>query len=146
MDIFGIGGAELIAVFVIMLIVAGPKRMIAWSYTLGKWLSQLQKIWRTTAEQIQKEFDAEGIDVRVPKDLPTRDSVRQEVTRLAHPFTKPLQDGMNEVQREIDEVKQIKREVNAPQPPASAANGTTAPKTSDGGEFGTWSGGSRGDG
>ena len=41
MDILGVGGWEIVAILLIMLIVAGPKRMISWSYTLGKYVSQL---------------------------------------------------------------------------------------------------------
>lgn len=149
MDIFGIGGWELVAIFIIMLLVAGPKRMIAWSYTLGRWVATVQKMWRTTAEQIQKELDAEGIDIKVPRDLPTRNSIRKEAGRLAQPFTKPIQDEMDAVKRDIDEVKKTTDSVRtgtvaapAPKPAAApAANGNGKPEDKPTGEFGSWSGG-----
>ena len=36
MDILGIGGGELVLIVLVMLVVAGPKRMIQWAYIAGK--------------------------------------------------------------------------------------------------------------
>lgn len=52
MDILGIGGWELVAIIIIMLVVAGPKRMIQWSYTAGKYVAIMRKMWAETAKQI----------------------------------------------------------------------------------------------
>ena len=91
MDILGVGGWEFVAIFLIMLVVAGPKRMIQWSYTLGKYVAQLRQMWAETAEMLQKEFDEAGVDVKVPKDIPTRATINQEIGRALTPITKPFQ-------------------------------------------------------
>jgi Sec-independent protein translocase protein TatA len=164
MEIFGVGGLELVAILIIMLVVAGPKRMIQWSYTLGRYMSVLRRMWSETAAALQKELDAAGVDVQVPKDIPTRQNLRTEVARMATPLTKPFQEGMNSVKTELDEVKQS---VNVPRtnlmpstqvPPKNKpvtpvengrpavqsenGSGTTTPPPSDtpsAPDFGTWS-------
>jgi Sec-independent protein translocase protein TatA len=126
MDILGIGGWELVAVILIMLIVAGPKRMIQWSYTAGKYVAMLRKMWAETAQQIQKEFDDAGVDVKVPKDLPTRATIGKEISRAMLPVTKPIQDSLNETKSEIDSVKE---EAGIKPKPATNPKMVPQPKT-----------------
>lgn len=163
MEFFGVGGMELLAILLIALIVAGPKRMIAWSYTLGKWASQARKMWSETAAVLQKELDDAGVDIKVPTEPPTRQSLNNEVKRLTSPVTKPLQDSLKSVQTELDDVKKSVdiREAMTPKTgssngnpaaspasvPAPAAPTKPAPTSSDkpdapsqGSEYGTWSG------
>lgn len=106
MDILGVGGWEIVAILLIMLIVAGPKRMISWSYTLGKYVSQLRRMWADTAQMLQKEFDDAGVDVQVPKDIPTRGDLNREIGRALTPVTKPFQETMNAAKKEVDSTKQ----------------------------------------
>ena len=63
MEILGIGGAEFIAIFIIMLVVAGPKRMIQWAYVMGKYTAKIRAMWAESMTYLQKEFDAAGLDV-----------------------------------------------------------------------------------
>lgn len=106
MDILGVGGWELVVIFIIMLVVAGPKRMIQWSYTLGKYVAMLRKMWGETAQMLQKEFDEAGVDVKVPKDIPTRGDLNREITRALTPVTKPLQETMEATKGELNTAKQ----------------------------------------
>ncbi|MBK8029590.1 MAG: hypothetical protein IPK17_08760 [Chloroflexi bacterium] len=87
MDILGVGGWELLAILLIMVVVAGPKRMIAWSYQLGRYVGVIRKMWVETAKQLQKEFDAAGVDVKVPQELPR---VRASPKRSAAPPPRSL--------------------------------------------------------
>jgi Sec-independent protein translocase protein TatA len=138
MEIFGVGGMELVVFLLIALIVAGPKRMIAWSYTLGKWASKARQMWSETAAMLQKELDSAGVDIKVPTEPPTRQnltkSINSEVKRLANPVTKPVEEAMTAVKTEVDAVKQAtgigKTSLNTPMPrqvvpdnPASSENG-----------------------
>src|SRR5579871_1740669 len=106
MDIFGVGGTEIIIILIIMLVVAGPKRMITWSYQLGKYMSTLRKMWADTAVMLQKEFDDAGVDVQVPKDIPTRNDLNREIGRALTPMAKPFQESMAATQKELDNAKQ----------------------------------------
>lgn len=97
MDILGVGGWQLLAILLIMVIVAGPKRMIAWSYQLGKHVAVIRNMWVETAKQLQKELDASGVDIQIPKELPTRQSISKEISRAVAPLTKPLEETMQDL-------------------------------------------------
>lgn len=125
MNIFGIGGAELIIILVLMLIVAGPKRMIAWAYVLGTYLAKLRALWAETSKYLQQEFDNAGVDIQVPKDLPTRANITREIGRAISPVTKPIQDAIDEVD---GEVKQARR-LATPTPNAAARRSEPVAKT-----------------
>ena len=67
MNILGVGPGELAVVFIIMLVVAGPKRMVQWAYTAGRYVAQLRGMFQETLNAVQKEFAESGLDVS--KDL-----------------------------------------------------------------------------
>lgn len=140
MEILGIGGAEFIAIFIIMLVVAGPKRMIQWAYILGKYTARARAMWAESMAYIQKEFDEAGVDIQLPKEPPTRGSlnkqINQQVNKALSPVTKPVQEALDEAKVGVSEVKKAAT--------ISAASNGNAPKpqSSTGGpsDFGTWSG------
>ena len=119
MDILGIGGWEMVVIFVIMLVVAGPQRMIRWSYVLGQYIGKARKMWSETAQMLQKELDAAGVDVKVPNEMPTRGSLNREINKAFNPLTKPLQETMKPIQ---DSMKAVKTEVDT-----AAKTATTVP-------------------
>ncbi len=153
MDILGIGGWELIAVLLLMVVVAGPKRMIQWSYVLGRELAKLRRLWSEAARTIQKEFDDAGIDIKIPEDVPTRASLRSDAAKLLAPITKPMQDAMAEVDKDLSEVRQAANTLNNLKPstqfkpktiptskaPASTSGASAAAPPASG--FGSWSNG-----
>jgi Sec-independent protein translocase protein TatA len=105
MEILGVGGLELVAFLLIALIVAGPKRLIQWSYQLGKWVSKARQMWSETAAMLQKELDNEGIDFKVPTEPPTRATLNNEIKRFSNPIAKPVQDALSGVKSDLDGVK-----------------------------------------
>jgi Sec-independent protein translocase protein TatA len=132
MNFFGIGGWEFVAFFLIALVVAGPKRMIQWAYILGTYVAKFRAIWAETMKLVQKEFDAAGLDIQVPKDIPTsRAAMRKQVNQAFKPITKPLDDT----------VKEVNSSLQIPAKP-SGTNGTTPEHATsqDDSSFGTWSG------
>ncbi|MDX2140185.1 MAG: hypothetical protein SF123_19015 [Chloroflexota bacterium] len=156
MNIFGIGGAELILILIIMLVVAGPKRMIRWAYVLGKYIAMLQKMWGEAAAMIQKEFDAAGVDVEVPKNIPTKADLQRTVVKAIKPVSQPFDDIKQEINKDLSSVRDTAKQANTalrppmPRPPASVTripaptNGTPpAPSAPpDVPNFGTWAAGS----
>jgi Sec-independent protein translocase protein TatA len=106
MEILGIGGAELIAILLIMLVVAGPKRMIQWAYILGQYTAKLRQMWAETMKMVQKEFDQAGVDIQVPKDIPTRANLKSQMNKAFTTITQPTQDVIDEVKAEIRDVEQ----------------------------------------
>jgi Sec-independent protein translocase protein TatA len=156
MEILGVGGWELAAVVILALIVAGPKRMLAWSYVLGTYVSKLRKIWADTASVLQKEFDQAGVDVQVPTE-PSRDAFTREINRAVQKAGAPVSNPMKEIQQELNDTAADVKKLNPtrpllrsetakkPAPPPASTEPTTpppaeAPAKDDPPTFGTWSG------
>ena len=97
MNIFGVGGSEFILILVIMLVIAGPKRMIMWSYTLGQYAGKLRHLWQDVARALQSEFDEAGLDFEVPRELPTPANLRNSINQHVRKATKPVSDQLNEI-------------------------------------------------
>lgn len=110
MNIFGVGGPELMVILVIMLIFAGPKRMIHWSYILGQYLAKFRVMWSQTVDLVQKEFDEAGVDIKLPKEPPTRKNINKTISNALQPMTKPLQDSLDEVKKDVESVKAVSDE------------------------------------
>ncbi|MEP6988032.1 MAG: hypothetical protein ABI970_20690 [Chloroflexota bacterium] len=108
MEIFGVGGGEVVAILVIMLVVAGPKRMVQWAYVLGQYISKARGMWDEVMAGVQKEIDDAGLDVQLPKTMPTRANLNTIANTFTNPvgsvwsgITAPVQDVMNDVSTEI---------------------------------------------
>lgn len=99
MNILGIGAPELILILMIAIVVAGPKRMIRWAYILGTYVGKLRAMWGDVAKVIQAEVDAAGLDVQVPRDIPTR----ADVGRMIQQAAKPMMDPINKAAKEVDD-------------------------------------------
>lgn len=112
MNIFGVGGAELIAILVIMLVFAGPKRMIHWSYVLGQYVAKFRVIWSQTVDLVQKEFDEAGVDIKLPKEPPTRQNLNRSLGEAMKPMTKPIQDSIDEVKKDVDTFQELSNSMN----------------------------------
>jgi Sec-independent protein translocase protein TatA len=108
MEIFGVGGAELVAILIIMLIVAGPKRMIQWAYVLGQYVAKFRSMWSDVMDGVQKELDAAGMDVQFPKTMPTRAEFNKGINTFTNPVSNvwagikaPVEDVMKDVSTEF---------------------------------------------
>jgi len=126
-NIFGIGGAEMVAIFIIMLVIAGPKRMVRWAYVLGKYVAVLRQMWSQTMDMVQREFDEAGVDIQVPKEMPTRqnlrNSINRSIERAAKPISDPLKETMDEatadfkaMERELDDTAKVARSTTTEKP------------------------------
>ena len=87
MNILGVGPGELAVVFIIMLVVAGPKRMVQWAYTAGRYTAQLRAMFQETLNAVQKELAESGLDIR--KDLPNVPTGRIDFVREASKIINP---------------------------------------------------------
>lgn len=103
MNIFGVGTAEIVVIFLIMLVVAGPKRMVRWSYHLGKYVGKFRKMWSEVVDVLQHEMDEAGVDVKIPKDLPTRQNITKVVAGMAKPYTDELEKAAKDLKAPLQE-------------------------------------------
>ena len=101
MEILGIGGWEIVAILLLLLIVAGPKRMIAWSYELGRYLAVIRNMWAEAAAMLQKELRQAGVDVEIPVEPPTRGSVTKMITTTVNKAVAPIADPIKETQQQL---------------------------------------------
>jgi Sec-independent protein translocase protein TatA len=138
MEIFGVGGGELLAILIIMLVVAGPKRMIQWAYILGKYTAKARRVWADTMTYVQKEFEQAGLNVELPKEPPTRANltrmVSKQVGKAMAPVTKPIQDVLNEASAEIKQFESQTSIVDTPDTNGASPNTRL--------DLGSWSSGS----
>ncbi len=116
MNILGVGAWELVAILLIMLVFAGPKRMIHWSYVLGQHVAKFRKIWSETVDLVQKEFDDAGLDIKLPKEPPTRKNLNRTISDAVKPVTNPLQESIKEVQQDLDSVEEVSDALNNKKP------------------------------
>ena len=107
MELFGIGTTELIAILIIMLVVAGPKRMLQWAYILGQYTAKLRRTWAQTMAVMQKEFDGAGVDISLPKTIPTRTSLVSQMNNALSGMTRPVQDVLDEVKTDVHETEAV---------------------------------------
>ncbi|MDP9342885.1 MAG: twin-arginine translocase TatA/TatE family subunit [Actinomycetota bacterium] len=100
---FNIGPAELIVIFLVALLVVGPKRLPEVGRSIGKALRE----FRRTTEEVRSTFEAslddepssngEGPPARLaepddPDEMPVHDIPRQELTRPEDSGTGPPAD------------------------------------------------------
>jgi Sec-independent protein translocase protein TatA len=104
MNILGMGEVELLAILVIMLIVLGPKGMARWAYTFGQYTAKMRRMWIEAMTLLQKEFKEAGIDVDLPKEVPTRRTLNKQVTKAIGSVTRPVQDTLDEVNSELQDI------------------------------------------
>lgn len=121
MEILGVGGWELVLILVIALVVAGPARMIRWAYQMGQFFAKLRVLWAQAAASLQKEFDAAGLDVQVPKDVPTRQTLRRDLTNMVNPLLKDVREPLDEF---TEEVRRSRSEVRSAVSPLKSLNGS----------------------
>ena len=126
MNILGVGAWEFVAILLIMLVFAGPKRMIHWSYVLGQHVAKFRKIWSETVDIVQKEFDDAGVGIQLPKEPPTRKNLNKTIASAAAPLTKPVQDSLDEVKKDIDSVKEVSDALNDKKPKTAPNKSLTA--------------------
>lgn len=154
MNILGIGGPELILILLVMLIIAGPKRMIQWSYVLGKWVAKFRVMWSQTVDMVQKEFDASGVDIKLPKTPPTRKNLAKMVEDAVAPVNDPLRKTLDDVKADMQQIDDdlgaatkskstsftSKPVANLASKKASAAKPTTPAEDASAAAMGAWSG------
>ena len=128
MNILGIGGWELLAILLIMLLVAGPKRMIHWAYILGQYVAKFRAMWSETVDVIQKEFDDAGVGIQLPKDIPTRGTLNQQIAKTMENVTRPVKDTMDKATTEVNQIKSTTAAAATTANSAVKSNGAAAVK------------------
>ena len=140
MNIIGVGTSELLLVLVIMMVIAGPKRMIIWANLLGQYWVKLRRIWSEMVKEIQKELDDAGVDVTLPKTPPTRTQMDKWAQAAMKAVSEPLQEDDNILRRELSFIEEQTKlpaleEEAQPETPEDDEKASVA---DTGDDYGTW--------
>ncbi len=143
MNILGVGGWELVAILVIMLIVAGPERMIRWAYHMGRYMAYFRRMWSDSMQVLQEGLKESGIDIDLPKDIPTsRRQVGQKISTMVDSVAKPLREPLDEVQatlKQVDVATSIEKAETASKADNTKKTRIPAKPYPDDTDSGTWS-------
>ena len=83
MNIFGVGGWELILVGILAILVFGPERMARYAFQFGRWTRKFSVIWQesigTLRSQLEEEigYDVNDEDIAMLKNLRNLDIKKQ---------------------------------------------------------------------
>jgi sec-independent protein translocase protein TatB len=101
MDIFNIGTAELILIFIIALIVVGPRRLPEIGREIGKILSDLRKMSQEFTMDLTQELEAPAKELR-------------EMTQELEAPVKELRQMTQELEAPVKELREMTQEMSAP--------------------------------
>lgn len=82
---FDIGFQELVIIFVVALLVFGPKKLPELARTMGKWMAEIKRGVYIAKSQIENELN---VDYKLPdtdiiKDLPKDDVIENQIQPVA---------------------------------------------------------------
>jgi len=60
-NILGMGIPEVLVIFVIMMVLFGPKQMVKWAYDIGRYTAKMRAMFQETMDAFQKEMNASGL-------------------------------------------------------------------------------------
>lgn len=99
MNFLGIGGLELIVIFIIGLLVVGPVRLVEGVRTARKYMTELRRQREELTQMVEEAVDVEGIRERLDQDG-LLDDVRD--------LTSELNDIREDAQRITTDATQLK--------------------------------------
>lgn len=87
---FDIGFQELLIIFVVALLVFGPKKLPELARTMGKWVAEIKKGVQIAKTQIEQEIT---VDYKIPdeeiiRNLPKDDALAEKKEELQKPEEK----------------------------------------------------------
>ncbi len=101
MEIFGIGPLELLLIFLIILVVLGPKEMVNGSRKLAAWIRKLREsdLFKTTKEIAQ-----------MPKEIMKETGLQDEMNKLKTINQQQLSEVIRDTVKEVDQQEMDRQE------------------------------------
>ncbi len=81
---FDVGFAELLLVFVVMLLVVGPERLPGVAKKIGLYLRKARRSFNDLRNEVERELEAEELKQKLKKNTPLEDveSVREQLNEV----------------------------------------------------------------
>ena len=108
MNFLGIGGLELIVVFIIALLVVGPVRLVEGVRTARKYMTELRRQREELTQMVEEAVDVEGIRERLDQDG-LLDDVRDLTSEL-----NDIREDAQSIATDATELKSLARSVVRP--------------------------------
>jgi Tat protein translocase TatB subunit len=117
---FDIGMPEMIMIFIVALLVVGPKKLPEIAKALGKGLGELKKSFQDVKDSVQEEFKESTSEIR---DAVT--DVKRQIQAEAEDSGKAIQTTMEDVKEQIaQETGDLNKAVDESQDKAEKDAGT----------------------
>ncbi|MEW6586724.1 MAG: Sec-independent protein translocase protein TatB [Nitrospirota bacterium] len=101
---FDIGMPELVVIFIVALIVVGPKKLPELAKALGKGLGELKRAFQDVRDQVETEFEESTSDIRgAVKDV--KRQIESEVEDSGKNMESAFEDIEEDVREESDSLK-----------------------------------------
>ncbi len=111
---FDLGIQELIVIFVVALIVFGPKRLPELGRTLGKGILELKKAMEGVREQIHAESEMGQEAIESPKPEEKKEEKKEEGAAAESGGAKETKNGAEDVQGSSEAEKFYRADENTP--------------------------------
>ncbi len=122
MNFLGIGGLELIVVFIIGLLVVGPVRLVEGVRTARKYMTELRRQREELTQMVEEAVDVEGIRERLDQD-----GLFNDVRDLTSELNDIREDAQN-ITTDAADLKSLARSVVRPSGYSRTATGPQTPK------------------
>jgi Sec-independent protein translocase protein TatA len=124
MNVLGMGIPEILVIFVIMMVLFGPKQMVKWAYDIGRYTAKMRAMFQETMDAFQKEMNASGLS-DVTKDL------GKEVTNLRSTGFDIVSEASKVINNVDSEVKSTATAASTLLSDSAASEPKTTPPTSE---------------
>ena len=122
MNLFGIGGLELIVVFLVALLVVGPVRLVQGARMARKYLTELRRQREELTQMVEEAVDMDGIRERLDQDGILED-VRDLTSELGQ-----IQEDARSITTDAADFKSLARSVVRP---SGYSRTTPGPKSTE---------------
>jgi Tat protein translocase TatB subunit len=107
---FDIGMPEMIVIFIVALIVLGPKKLPEVARALGKGLAEFKKTLQDVKESVNEEFKEATSDIR-----DTVADVKKQIETESQSAGKSITDTIEETKKQVEtETQEINKTLNSP--------------------------------